>query len=121
MGKDGSQWKHGYIPENGAADALKAHKKPGGKGSKRTVAPKIRTTAAPRAMAASERGSGTRGAGIKAPKRTSAPKIVNPSGRNTQDLSVPKDIASMKTKPKKAKVDLGKLPPGFGNKSTRKK
>ena len=31
MGKDGSQWKHGYIPENGAAIALKAHKSPGGK------------------------------------------------------------------------------------------
>lgn len=34
MGKDGSQWKHGYIPENAAATALKMHRKPGGsKGS----------------------------------------------------------------------------------------
>lgn len=30
LGKDGSKWKHGYIPENPAAVALKAHKTPGG-------------------------------------------------------------------------------------------
>lgn len=30
MGKDGSKWAHGYIPENGPADALKAHRTPGG-------------------------------------------------------------------------------------------
>lgn len=29
MGKDGSKWKHGYIPENAAARALKSHKNPG--------------------------------------------------------------------------------------------
>lgn len=29
LGKDGSQWKHGYIPENPAAVALKNHRKPG--------------------------------------------------------------------------------------------
>lgn len=28
LGKDGSRWKHGYIPENPAAVALKDHKKP---------------------------------------------------------------------------------------------
>lgn len=28
-GKDGSKWKHGYIPENAAAVALKNHKNPG--------------------------------------------------------------------------------------------
>jgi hypothetical protein len=33
LGKDGSKWKHGYIPENAAAVALKHHKKPGGHGS----------------------------------------------------------------------------------------
>lgn len=30
LGKFGSKWKHGYIPLNPAAAALKAHKKPGG-------------------------------------------------------------------------------------------
>lgn len=30
LGKDGSKWKHGYIPENPAAVALKMHRKPGG-------------------------------------------------------------------------------------------
>lgn len=33
LGKDGSKWKHGYVPENPAAVALKAHKTPGGKSS----------------------------------------------------------------------------------------
>lgn len=28
LGKDGSKWKHGYIPENAAAEALKHHKSP---------------------------------------------------------------------------------------------
>lgn len=31
-GKDGSTWKHGYIPTNPAAVALKHHKSPGGGG-----------------------------------------------------------------------------------------
>jgi len=30
LGKDGSKWKHGYIPENAAAVALKSHHKVGG-------------------------------------------------------------------------------------------
>lgn len=30
MGKYGSEWRHGYIPENAAAVALKMHKKPSG-------------------------------------------------------------------------------------------
>lgn len=37
MGKDGSQWKHGYIPENAIATALKMHRKPGS-GSKGSTA-----------------------------------------------------------------------------------
>lgn len=30
LGKDGSKWRHGYIPENAAAVALKEHKHSGG-------------------------------------------------------------------------------------------
>lgn len=45
MGKDGSQWKHGYIPENGAAVALKMHRKPGSKSggskSRKTAKPAV--------------------------------------------------------------------------------
>lgn len=37
MGEDGSKWKHGYIPENGAAAALKAHRKPGSKSSAKSA------------------------------------------------------------------------------------
>lgn len=33
LGKDGSEWKHGYIPQNAAALALKMHKTPGVGGS----------------------------------------------------------------------------------------
>lgn len=33
LGKDGSKWKHGFIPLNPAAVALKAHKTPGGGGT----------------------------------------------------------------------------------------
>lgn len=33
LGKNGSKWRHGYIPENAAAVALKIHKSKGGKPS----------------------------------------------------------------------------------------
>jgi hypothetical protein len=33
LGKDGAKWKHGYIPENAAAVALKEHRKPGSSGA----------------------------------------------------------------------------------------
>lgn len=85
MGKDGSKWKHGYIPENAAATALKAHRKPGA--GKSTTAKK--TTSRPK----------------------TPPKIINPGGRNMQDLSVPKSIAKVKGR---HVADLGKLPAGFG-------
>ena len=78
MGKDGSKWKHGYIPENAAATALKMHRKPGGKtGTAKT---------------------GRRKAGV--------PQMLTDKQKNKQDLSVPKDIARVKgiaTKPKKNK------------------
>lgn len=37
LGKDGSKWKHGYIPENPAAVALKDHKRLGSSGSSKTA------------------------------------------------------------------------------------
>lgn len=57
MGKDGSKWGHGWTPKNGAAVALKAHKKPGGKSgaakapAARSAAPKPKAVAAPKKAA----------------------------------------------------------------------
>lgn len=45
LGLDGAKWKHGYIPENAAAVALKEHRKPGSAGASKDSA-KVKRDAA---------------------------------------------------------------------------
>jgi hypothetical protein len=85
------RWKHGWVPLDTTAAIEKAH------GSKSGASKAL--TAGKRAAPSSPR---------------TAPKMINPGGRNMQDLSGPKGI-----KGSSGIVDLGKLPPGFGKPSRR--
>lgn len=55
LGKDGAKWKHGYIPENAAAVALKEHRKPGSPGASKGAS-KVRADATRTAAKAEPKG-----------------------------------------------------------------
>lgn len=80
LGKFGSEWKHGYIPENAAAVALKNHKMPGGSSSSSSKVKNIagrrssKSKAAPKAGGLNEaQKRGLRGShGTVTPRKSSA-------------------------------------------------
>lgn len=107
MGKDGSQWKHGYIPENGAATALKLHRAAGGS-SKSTTAKRAKKPA----VRASEHDLSTRegraravaGADLSTPKgRALVAKAQRASLYTTPISHVPGSSVKSVGKPKAAK------------------
>lgn len=69
LGTDGAKWKHGYIPENPAAVALKEHRKPGSKGATKGSATVKRDAAKTAAKA---------GGSAKPKAKTAAPKAKAP-------------------------------------------